>query len=130
MIPIAPDHLAHIADGDLLPLQVPDVLPAGDLFENQQPHLIARIQKIGRLRIMRSADDVAMQLMLQNPCIAPLDARRHGPANVRKRLMPVQPTQLHMPAVQPESRRRELRLPEPDPRAVLISRLRPYNHVI
>jgi len=89
MIPIAPDHLADIAHRDVLPLQIPDVLPAGDLFKNQQSKLIARVQKIGRLRIVRSADYIAMQLVLQDPRIAALDAGRHGASNVRKGLVPV-----------------------------------------
>ena len=102
MIPIAPDHFPDVANRDVLPLQVPDVLPAGDLFENQQSKFIAGVQKIRRLWIVRGTDNVAMQVVLQYPRIAALNARRHGPADVRKRLMPVQPAQFHVSAVQPK----------------------------
>ena len=67
--------------------------------------------------------------MLQDPRIAALDARRHSPADVRKRLMPVQSAQL-MAAVRPKPRGSELGLPKADPRAALISRIRPHQYFI
>ena len=59
MIPVAPDHLLHVAHRQILPGLVADVLPAGDLFEDQQAGFVAGVQKMRRLRIMRGAHDVA-----------------------------------------------------------------------
>ena len=42
MIPVAADHLVHILNNYVLPRFVADVLPAGDLFENQQTEFVAR----------------------------------------------------------------------------------------
>ena len=36
MVPIAPDHLAYVANRQILPGVLADVLPAGNLFEHQQ----------------------------------------------------------------------------------------------
>ena len=46
MVPVAPDHLAHVANGDVLPRLVADVLPAGDLFEHQQAEFVAGIEEV------------------------------------------------------------------------------------
>ena len=46
MIPVAPDHFAHVADRYILPGLVADVLPAGNLLQHQQAEFIAGIQKM------------------------------------------------------------------------------------
>ena len=46
MVPVAPDHSPHIVHRDVLPAGIADVLPAGNLFQLQQPDLIAGIQKV------------------------------------------------------------------------------------
>ena len=74
MVPVAADHAADIVDGDILPGFVSDVLPAGNLFENEQADLVAGIKKMTRLRIVRCADDVALELVAQDLCVAALGA--------------------------------------------------------
>ena len=60
MIPVAADHPPHVAHRQILPGFVADVLPAGDLFEDQQAEFVAGVQEVGRLRIVRGAHDVAL----------------------------------------------------------------------
>ncbi len=62
MVPIAADHFADVLNRKVLPRLVANVLPAGDLFENEQAEFVTGIKKMRRLRIMRRADHVAMQL--------------------------------------------------------------------
>ncbi len=66
MVPVAANHAADVVDGDLLPGLVADVLPAGNLFEHQQADLVAAIEEVARLRIVRGADDVAVQIVAQD----------------------------------------------------------------
>jgi hypothetical protein len=74
MVPVAANHAAYVVDGDVLPGLVADVLPAGNLFEHQQADLVAGIEKMARLRIVRGAHDVAVQILAQDVGIAALDA--------------------------------------------------------
>ena len=74
---------------DVLPLLVANVLPAGNLFEDKQAVFITGIEKVRRLRIMRSAHYVALQLFPQNPRVAPLDASRHRLTDKRKCLVTI-----------------------------------------
>ncbi len=120
VIPVAPDHRAHVAHRQILPRLVADVLPAGNLFEHQQPEFVAGVQKCRRLRIVRRAHDVAVQLAPQNPGIAALHAVRHGAAHIGERLVPVQTDQLDAFAVEHETVWRVARLAEADPRAVFV----------
>jgi len=46
MIPVAANHAAYIVDGDLLPSFVADVLPAGDLFQNEKADFVAGVEKM------------------------------------------------------------------------------------
>src|SRR5579864_6212579 len=46
MVPVAADHAAYIVDRDVLPVLIANVLPAGDLFEDQQADLVAGIEKM------------------------------------------------------------------------------------
>ena len=48
-------------DRFLLPLLVADMLPAGDFLEDQQADAVAVVEEPFRLRIMRGADDIALQ---------------------------------------------------------------------
>ena len=120
MIPVAPDHLLDILHGEVLPVFVADVLPAGDFLEHQQAVFVAGVEKMRRLRIMRRADDVAVQLLSQYPRIALLTSRRHRLADKRKRLMPIEAAQLQMFAVEVETFGRELRFAKTDAGFVLI----------
>ena len=46
MVPVALDHLAHVADREILPALIADVLPTGDLFEHQESNLVAAVEKL------------------------------------------------------------------------------------
>ncbi len=59
MVPVAADHAAHVVDGDQLPRFVADVLPAGNFLQHQQANLVAGIEKVARLRIVRGPHDIA-----------------------------------------------------------------------
>src|SRR6476469_7765623 len=96
------------------------MLPPGYLFENQQPILVAAVEKMRRLRIMRSADDVALEFLAENPRIAFLHACRHGLAQVWKRLMAIQPAQLQMFSIQVKAGWRKLRFAKTGASVVMI----------
>src|SRR5580704_12870585 len=63
MIPIPPDHTTHIIDRDLLPGLRPNVLPSRYLLQHQQANLIAAVEKVPRLRIVRCSDDIAVEVL-------------------------------------------------------------------
>jgi hypothetical protein len=132
MIPVPPHHPAHVVDGDQLPRLIPNVLPAGNLLEHQQPDLVAGVQKMPRLRIVRGAHDVAPQVLPQNLCVLPLRATRHGLPNPRKGLVTVQPAQLHHLAVQLKAVIGKGRLAKSDPPRIFIHNLaamqQPHPH--
>src|SRR5262245_28029535 len=79
------------------------MLPAGDFFQHQEPQLIAGIKKMRRLRIMRGADDIALELLLEDLSIAPLDARGHGLSYKGIGLMMVEAAKLDHLSIQLES---------------------------
>jgi hypothetical protein len=120
MIPIAADHLLDITHAQVFPRLIADVLPAGYLFKHQQPKLVAGIEEMRRLRIVRCADDVALQFFFEDPRIAALNARRHGLADKRERLMPIEAAQLNIAPVQIKTLRRKARFTEANPRVVMI----------
>src|SRR5205085_7101101 len=120
MVPITLNHLLDILEREILPIVIADVLPARDLFKDQQAIFITAVEELRRLRIVRSAHDVALEFFAQNPRVALLNSRGHRLTNVGKSLMTVQPTQLQMLSVQLKTFRRELRFTETDPRLILI----------
>ena len=103
MIPVAANHARDVINRNVLPGLIADVLPAGNLFENEQSHLVAGVEKMARLRIVRCAHDVAVQLVAQDVGVATLRATRHRLANERKRLMTVEAAQLDDFAIQLEA---------------------------
>src|SRR5437764_3906308 len=96
MVPITLNHLFDILERELLPIVIADVLPAGNLFKDQQSIFIAAIEKMRRLRIMRRAHDVTLEFFAQNPRVALLNSRGHCLTNVGKSLMAIQAAQLQM----------------------------------
>ena len=92
-----------VVDGKVFPCLVADVLPTGNLLEHQQSDLIAGIEEMARLRIVRGADDIALQVLAQNDGVTALDAGRHGLADPREGLMAIQAAQLDDRAVELES---------------------------
>ena len=123
MIPVAANHAAHIVDGDLLPGLVADVLPAGNLFEHQQADLIAAIEEVARLRIVRGADDVAVQVVAQDVRVLALHAGGHGLADEGKGLMAIESAQLDDLAVEREAVIGERRFAEADAPRVFVDDL-------
>src|SRR5208337_3851735 len=103
MIPVAPDHPGQIVDGEELPVFVADVLPTGDFFEDEQAKFVARVQEVPRLRIVRSANDIAFQLSAEDLRIAALNAGRHGLSDERESLVAIEAAQLEQLSVQLEA---------------------------
>src|SRR5215475_3169583 len=120
MVPVAPDHPLDIVDREILPLLVADMLPARDFLEHQESHLITRIKKVWRLRVVRRPHDIALEIFAKNPGVASLHARGHRLPHEGKCLMPVQPPQLQMLSVEEEPVWCEFRLAKSNARAVLI----------
>ncbi len=84
MVPVAANHAADVVDGHLLPFLVADMLPAGNLFKHQQADLVATIEEVAGLRIVGSADDIAMELLAQDVGILTLDAAPAWPGQQRE----------------------------------------------
>ena len=103
MIPVATNHAADVIDGNVLPVFVANVLPAGDFFQNQQADLVAGIEKVTRLRIMRRANDVAFELVAQDLGVSALRPARHCLTNPREGLMAIEAAQLDDFAIQFET---------------------------
>src|SRR5208282_1205257 len=94
MVPVSTNHSAYIVDRHLLPLLIAYMLPARDLLKHQQPDLVAAIEKVARLRIVRSSHDVTVKILAKDIRILALNACWHSLPDKRKRLMPVEATQL------------------------------------
>ena len=103
MVPVATHHATHVVDRDILPGLVADVLPAGDFLKHEQADLVAGIEKVTRLRIVRCAHDIAVELLAQDLRITTLHPTRHRLANERKCLMAIETAQLDDLAVQREA---------------------------
>ena len=123
MIPVAANHAADVIDRDQLPGLIADVLPARNLFENQQAEFVAGIEEMARLRIVRSADDIALELVAQDLGVAALRTGRHGLSDPGKSLMAVEAAQLDDFAVQLESVIGELRFAEAETARVFVEQL-------
>ena len=76
------------------------LLPAGNLFQHEEANFVAAIKEMTRLRVMRSANNIAMKAFAQDIGILPLHARRHCLPDKRKRLMTIQTAQLDDLAIQ------------------------------
>ena len=123
MIPVAANHAADVIDGDFLPRLVADVLPAGNFFEDEQAHFVAGIEEMAGLRIVRGADDVAMEFVAEDARVAVLGAGGHGLSDEGKCLMAVEAAELNDLAVQFEAVLGELCFAEADGALVLIDQL-------
>ena len=93
------------------------MLPAGDLREDKETELVAFIDEILALRIMRGAHGIAGQLFLQDAGILALQRFRSGIAHVRVGLVAVQAAQEELFLVQIEAVGPEFRGAEPEGRA-------------
>src|SRR5437870_4443221 len=103
MVAIALDHGADVAQRELLPRLIADVLPAGDFLEHEQANLIAAIEEVRRLRVVAGADDVAREIVLEDLRVLALEPRGSGGADVRVRLMTIEPVQLDVAIVEVEA---------------------------
>ena len=112
VIAVLQEHLPQHLAGGVLPVVVPDVLPARQFSEHQQTPPVALVQKILALGVVAGAHGGAVQLLLQNAGILPLQAFRCGIADVRVALVSVQPPQKGLFAVEVEAIRPELRRAE------------------
>src|SRR5208283_895133 len=124
MVPVATDHAPDIVDGDLLPRFVTNVLPTGDFLEHEQAQFVAGVEKVTRLRIMRSADNVALELSAQNLRIAALGAAGHRLPDEGKRLVTVQSAELDDLAIQLEAVVGELSLAKTKAARISVQQLR------
>ena len=109
MIPVLRHHLAHILHRPALPRRVADVLPAGKLGEHEQPQLVARIDKVPALRIVRRAHRRAAELFLQYPRVLALERLGRGVAHVGIALVTVQAAEEHALAVEIKTAAAEFR---------------------
>ena len=123
MVPVAPDHAADVVNRNVLPGFVTNVLPTGDFFEDQQSYFVAGIQKMTGLRIMRSANDIALKFIAQDFGVALLRPPRHRLPDVGKGLMTIKATQLDHFAVQLKPVIGELRLAKTEPARILVQGL-------
>ena len=87
-----------------LPVFAADVLPAGNLLEDQQAEPVASVEEPGRLRIVRGAHDVEVKLVLQDFGVALLRRAAKRIAGIGEGLVPIEPAQLQRPAVEAETR--------------------------
>ena len=76
------DHSLQILQGMLLPILIPNVLPARNLLHYQQSQFIAGIQEMPGLGIMAGANHIAAQLPAQKLRIPALYPLRHGIAHI------------------------------------------------
>ena len=97
------EHLSQHLAGGVLPVVIPDVLPARQLGEHQQTPAVALIQKIWTLGVVAGAHGGAVQLLLQNAGILSLQAFRCGVADVRVALVSVQTPQEGLFSVEVEA---------------------------
>jgi hypothetical protein len=120
MIPVAADHAPDVVDRQILPRGISDVLPTGYFLQNKQAQFVARLQEMPRLRIVRGAHDIALELLAEDFGIPPLYATRHRRSHEREVLMAVEASQLHDPAVELETALGEARGAESEGAGVVI----------
>src|SRR5580700_6886970 len=121
VIPVATNHASNVVDGNVLPCLVADMLPSGDLFKHKKAKLIACIEEMSRLRVVRRSYNIALETVAQNLRIATLHPSRHRLTDKRKRLVAVESAQLDDLAVKREAARREVRFTKTNAAAVFIA---------
>ena len=110
-----PDHhVPHVGQHDVLPRRVADMVPAGRFLPHHEAQFVACVEEVRGLRVMRAAHHVAVEVVLDDLGVPPLQAGAGRHADVGEELVPVQAEYLEPLAVQEESVRAERRLPETD----------------
>ena len=112
VISVLRDHLAHVFHRLTLPRIIADMLPAGDLREHEKSKLVAGVDEMPALRVVRGAHGIAAKLLLQYARVLDLQAFRRGIADVGIALVAVEaakegPFPVEIEAVRPEFRRAE-----------------------
>jgi hypothetical protein len=123
MVPVAANHAADVVHGEVLPGEIADVLPAGNLFEDEEADLVAGVEEVARLRIVGGADDVALEIFAQDEGVLALHAGGHGLANPGEGLMAVEAAQLDDGAVEREALGREAGFAEADAAGVVVQQM-------
>ena len=101
------------------------MLPTRNLFEHEQADLVATIEEMSRLRVVRGADDIAMEVLAKDVGIFALYAARHCLTDEGKCLMAVESAEFDDLAIQRETVISEHRFAEPDTPRVFINNLAP-----
>src|SRR6476619_249484 len=78
---------------------------------------------------MRRPDDIALELLPQDPCVTLLHAGGHCLPDVWESLMPVQAAQLEVFSVEIKTFLRKLRFAKTDSRLIMIDRLRAVSQI-
>ena len=97
-MPVAADHPVELRRRCGLPAATADALPRAEFRQHQEAQAVARIQKGGRLRIMRQTDKIQTEI-LNEPGIGFLQGRGHGKSEAGKVFMAVDTAQDHGRAV-------------------------------
>ena len=115
MVPVAANHAADVVDrqSPSTPWS-PMCCQPGISSSTSRPTSSQASRKWRRLRVVRRADDVAVQAVAKDVGVAALHARRHGLAYEGKRLMTVEPDELDDFAVEREAMIGEHRLAKTD----------------
>ncbi len=92
----------------------------GNLLQHQQSDLVAAIEKMAGLRIVRRANDVAVQNLAEDLRILALRASGHGASGKREGLVAIESAQLHDLSVQGETVIGKSRLAEANPANLFI----------
>ena len=100
MVTVLQHHLPGVFHGLILPAIIADVLPAGDLGEDDQTKPVAFVDEILALGIVGGTHRHTAQLLFENAGILPLQALRCGVTHVREALVTVKATQESLFAVE------------------------------
>ncbi len=103
VVPVAGDHAPDVLDALVLPAFAPDMLPAGDFLEHEEPEFVAAVEEIMALRIVRGAHHVELELALQYFRVALLRRLAQRIADIGEGLVPVEAAELERLAVELEA---------------------------
>lgn len=90
VISVAEDHGVDIAEGEILPGLVSDVLPAGDFLEDEEADLVAAVEEMGGLGVVAGADDIAGEFVFEDVGVFVLHSSGCGLSDIREGLVPIE----------------------------------------
>src|SRR5262249_49732895 len=123
MVAVANDHVVHIAHEQIFPSIVAEIAPAGRFFPDHEAELITSVEECYGLRVMRTANDIAVEVATQHLGVAPQHARGHRAANVRVDLMAIETKKLQVATVEEKAVQFEPRITQADTEVVVVQRL-------